>query len=159
MRQVLALLCVGIVTLAGAAAAFSAGPLREPLVFEPITFSAGEVCPFPVTIETVVNKEILKDFGDHLIITGRLVAEVTNDDTGQSVVLNISGPAKVVFTEDAATQYGRGLGLNFFFPGDLGPEGALLWTRGPMIQRFSEDGLEVVRMAPVVRDVCAMLAG
>jgi hypothetical protein len=160
MRQVLALLCAGIVALAAAGAAFSAGPVREPIVFEPFTFAAGEVCPFAVTIDAVVNKEILKDFGDHLIITGRLVAQVTNDETEQSVVLNVSGPAKVIFTEDAATQYGRGLGLNFFFPGDLGPgsEGALLWTRGPMIQRFSEEGLEIVRMAPVVRDVCAMLA-
>ena len=160
MRQVLALLCAGIVALAATGAAFSAGPVREPIEFEPMTFAAGEVCPFPVTVDTVVNNEILKDFGDHLIITGRLVTQVTNDDTEKSVVLNISGPAKVVFTEDAATQYGRGLGLNFFFPGDLGPEseGALLWTRGPMIQRFSEEGLEVLRMAPVVRDVCAMLA-
>jgi hypothetical protein len=158
MRHVLALLCAGILALAATGAAFSAGPVREPLVFEPITFDAGEVCPFAVTVETVANKEILKDFGDHLIITGRLVARVTNDDTEKSVVLNVSGPAKVVFTEDSATQYGRGLGLNFFFPGDLGPDGALLWTRGPMIQRFSEEGLEVVRMAPVVRDVCAMLA-
>jgi hypothetical protein len=112
-----------------------------------------------VTVDTVVNKEIVKDFGDHMIITGRLVVLVTSDEREKSVVLNISGPAKVVFTEDFGTQYGRGLGLNFFFPGDLGPAGALLWTRGPMIQRFSEDGLEVVRMAPVVRDVCAMLAG
>lgn len=158
MRQVLALLCAGIVTLAGAGAAFSAGPVREPLEFEPVTFAAGEVCPFELTLDTVVSKEILKDFGDHLIITGRLVALVTNDDTETSLVLNISGPAKVVFTEDSVTQYGRGLGLNIFFPGDLGPEGALLWTRGPMIQRFSEEGLEVVRMAPVVRDVCTMLA-
>ena len=158
MRQVLALLCAGIVTLAGAGAAFSAGPVREPLVFEPITFAAGEICPFGVTIDAVANKEIFKDFGDHLIITGRLVVQVTNDETEKSVVLNVSGPAKVVFTEDSATQYGRGLGLNLFFPGDLGPEGALLWTRGPMIQRFTEEGLEVVRMAPVVRDVCAMLA-
>jgi hypothetical protein len=159
MRQVLALLCAGMVALAGAGAAFSAGPVREPLVFEPVTFAAGEVCPFDVTIDAVANREIFKDFGDHLIITGRLVVQVTNDDTEKSVVLNISGPAKVVFTEDSATQYGRGLGLNVFFPGDLGPEGALLWTRGPIIQRFSEEGLEVVRMAPVVRDVCAMLAG
>jgi hypothetical protein len=158
MRHVLALLCAGIVALAATGAAFSAGPVREPVVFDPITFDAGEVCPFAVTIETVVNKEILKDFGDHLIITGRLVALVRNDDTEKSVVLNVSGPAKVVFDEDSATQYGRGLGLNFFLPGDLGPEGALLWTRGPMIQRFSEEGLEIVRMAPVVRDVCAMLA-
>ena len=157
MRQVLALLCAGMVTLAGAGAAFSAGPIREPFVFEPITFAAGEVCPFDVTIDAVANKEKFKDFGDHLIITGRLVVKVTNDDTEKSVVLNVSGPAKVVFTEDSETQYGRGLGLNFFVPGDLGPEGALLWTRGPMIQRFTEEGLEVVRMAPVVRDVCAML--
>jgi hypothetical protein len=160
MRQILALLCAGIVTLAGAGAAFSAGPVREPLVFEPITFAAGEVCPFDVTIDAVANKEIFKDFGDHLIITGRFVVQVTNDDTQKSVVLNASGPAKVVFAEDSATQYGRGLGLNIFFPGDLGPgsDAALLWTRGPMIQRFSEEGIEVVRMAPVVRDVCAMLA-
>jgi hypothetical protein len=157
MRQVLALLCAGMVTLAGASAAFSAGPVRYPFEFEPTTFAAGDVCPFDVTLETAVNKEIIKDFGDHLIFTGRLIARVTNEDTERSLVLNVSGPQKVVFTEDSATQYGRGLGLYFFFPGQLGPEGALLWTRGPIIQRFSEEGFELVRMAPVVRDVCAML--
>jgi hypothetical protein len=150
-----------LVALVFAAAAYSAGPIREPVIIEPFSFEAGDTCAFPVTVEAIRNKEIVKDFGDHAIITGRLFARVTNDTTHESVVLNISGQAKLVFGEDSFTQYARGGNLNFFFPGDLGPgaKGAILWTRGPINLRFSEAGLEILRMAPRVTNVCDVLAG
>jgi hypothetical protein len=159
MRHGVVLFCSALVALVFAAGALSAGPVREPVEIEPATFEG--VCPFPVTLEAVRNNEILKDFGDHAIVTGRLFARVTNEATGESIVVNASGPAKLVFGEDSLTQYGRGLGLNIFFPGDLGPgsEGALLLTKGPTIQRFSESGLEVIRLPSNVKNLCDVLAG
>ena len=97
-------------------------------------------------MEAIRNKEIVKDFGDHAIITGRLFARVTNETTQESIVVNISGQSKLVFGEDSLTQYSRGGNLNFFFPGDLGPgaDGAILWTQGPINLRFSEAGVEIL---------------
>jgi len=159
MGKILALCCSALVALVLAAGASAAGPTREPLPFDPITFDEG-VCPFPVTLEAVVNQEILKDFGDYAIITGRFVARVTNEANGASIVVNASGPAKIVFGEDSSTLYGRGLGINIYFPGDLGPgsEGALLLTRGLLIQRFSENGIEVLRLPRNVRNLCDVLS-
>jgi hypothetical protein len=161
MGRAAVLFCGALVALVYAAAAYAAGPIREPVIIEPFSFEAGDTCAFPVTVEAVRNKEIIKDFGDHAIITGRLFARVTNDTTHESIVINISGQVKLVFGEDSLTQYSRGLNLNFFFPGDLGPgaEGAILWTRGPINLRFSEAGLEILRMAPNVTDLCEVLAG
>jgi hypothetical protein len=64
------------------------------------TFAAGEVCPFHTTITNVVNATYSRTFpnGDSLS-TGRLVERITNDETGESVVRNISGPG--------ASTYGR----------------------------------------------------
>jgi hypothetical protein len=161
MGRAAVLFCGALVALAFAAAAHPAGPIREPVVIEPFSFEAGDTCAFPVTVEAVRNKEIVKDFGDYAIITGRLFARVTNDTTHESIVVNISGQAKLVFGEDSVTQYARGGNLNFFFPGDLGPgaEGAILWTRGPIFLRFSPAGLEILRMAPRVTNLCEVLAG
>jgi hypothetical protein len=160
MRRAAVLLCCALVALVFAAAASSGGPIREPVMIEPFSFEAGDTCAFPVTVEALRNKEIVKDFGDHAIITGRLFARVTNDKTHESIVINISGQVKLVFGEDSFTQYSRGLNLNFFFPGDLGPgaKGAILWTRGPLNLRFSEAGLEILRMAQSVTNLCEVLA-
>ena len=160
MRRAAVLFCGALVALVFAAGANSGGPIREPVIIEPFSFEAGDTCAFPVTVEALRNKEIVKDFGDHAIITGRLFARVTNDRTHESIVINISGQAKLVFGEDSLTQYSRGLNLNFFFPGDLGPgaKGAILWTRGPINLRFSEAGLEILRMAPNVTNLCEVLA-
>ena len=153
--------CCTVAALVFAAAAFAGGPTREPVVIEPVTFDAGLVCPFPVTAEAVRNKEIVKDFGDHAIVTGRLFARVTNETTHESIVVNASGQVTFVFGEDSLTQYARGLNINFFFPGDLGPgaDGAMLWTRGLIVQRFSEAGLEILRMPHKVTNLCDVLAG
>ena len=161
MGRTAVLLCGALVALAFAAAAYSAGPIREPVVIGPFSFEAGDTCAFPVAVEAVLNKEIVKDFGDYAIITGRLFARVTNDTTHESIVVNISGQAKLVFGEDSVTQYARGGNLNFFFPGDLGPgaEGAILWTQGPIFLRFSPAGVEILRMAPRVTNLCEVLAG
>ncbi len=39
--------------------AFAQKPIKEPAVFPPQQFAAGEVCPFPVRLETVSGNESL----------------------------------------------------------------------------------------------------
>lgn len=57
------------------------------------SFVAGEVCPFPVTIIDIVNETSSRTFPDgSSLSTGRLVERITNDETGEYVVRNISGP-------------------------------------------------------------------
>jgi len=149
-----------LIALVCVAAAWAVGPTREPLVIDPVTIEQG-VCPFPVTLEPVVNREIAKEFSDRLIITGRLVVRVTNEDTGESIVVNASGPATFVSDgENASVMYARGRGLLIFFPGDLGPDsdGSLLLARGLVIERFSEGPLEVIRLPPNLTNLCDVLA-
>lgn len=85
------------------AAPASAGPVggggkpgpREPVdTGLPTTFPAGVVCDFPITVSEVVNNEYSRTFPNgNILTTGRLVLRVTNDETGESVVRNSSGPA------------------------------------------------------------------
>ena len=56
-------------------------------------FVAGEVCSFPVTIIDMVNETHSRTFPDgSSLSTGRLVERITNDETGEDTVRNISGP-------------------------------------------------------------------
>ena len=56
-------------------------------------FVAGEVCSFPVTIIDIVNETHSRTFPDgSSLSTGRLVERITNDETGDYVDRNISGP-------------------------------------------------------------------
>jgi hypothetical protein len=62
----------------------------------PATFAAGVACDFQVTVSEVVNNEYSRTFpSGSMLITGRLVVRVTNDETGESVVRNVSGPGLV----------------------------------------------------------------
>ena len=74
-------------------------PVRTPpppLYTEPIPLE--DVCPFPAEITYLTNKEVIKKFYDRegnllrTLRTGALKVQVTNPDTGKSLVLNISGP-------------------------------------------------------------------
>lgn len=59
----------------------------------PVTLPAGSACTFAVTLTEVANKEFSREFPNgNVLTTGRLVIEITNDATGDSVVRNVSGP-------------------------------------------------------------------
>jgi len=94
------------------------------------------------------------------IITGRLVVEFTNLSTGESIVLNISGP---VFTAvGSSTSLLSGSSVIFYFPGDLGPgtPGALLLTHGPVLGTFGPTGslVSLAQTSASAIDLCARLA-
>jgi hypothetical protein len=156
------LTAVSLVTLLGlcfTAAAIAGGPTRTPLDNEEFTVEG--VCPFPVTLTPRAGGEILKEFSNgRAMVNGRLVARVTNDDTGASIAVNVSGPATFVFRGDSVGVRTRGRGLLFFFPGELGPgsDGALLLVSGLAVQIFDSDGLTIVRLPHHRRDLCRALA-
>jgi hypothetical protein len=55
-----------------------------------------DVCPFPVLIETVAIKEYSKTHNNGVeTITGRLVVRITNTETDESKVYNVSGPVHI----------------------------------------------------------------
>ncbi|HEU4997572.1 MAG TPA: hypothetical protein VFT68_01395 [Lapillicoccus sp.] len=62
------------------------------------TFGAGDVCPFKTTIIDIVNESTGRAFpSGETLFTGRLKERITNDETGRTVVRNISGPGNSTF--------------------------------------------------------------
>jgi hypothetical protein len=150
-RTVAALAAVLVTLLAGGAA--SAGqPIREPLLFEDFTLE--NVCPFPVLVEATAQKEFITFFADGRVqVTGKFFVRLTNTSTGQSLDLNISGPAILAPVE---RYFGRSIIL--LFPTDASGPGLVLTTGRTDIIR-AEDG-SIVQFDPRGRtvDVCAALA-
>src|SRR5436190_13739749 len=127
-------------------AALAKGPSREPVPDSGGTLTAGLVCPFQVTVATVVNRETQTTFFDangdpaYARVTGALFLRVTNDDTGASQVLNVSGPYTLTFHEDRSiTISGTGPQLFGLFPSDEGGP-ALLYVRGSISLVRAPDG-------------------
>jgi hypothetical protein len=98
--------------LAGAGAASAEpdgyGPW-EPTYQGPITAPAGVVCPFTVTAEPVREDLRVRYHHDSAgtidgyEATGQLIARITNEETGASVVRNLSGPGPSRSTRTART--------------------------------------------------------
>jgi hypothetical protein len=135
----------------------------------PIDLAAGTYCAYPVHIDWVANKEYAKvstlpDGSTVLVLTGALIASVTNEATGRSVQVNASGPGTVTVSADGATLTYDIRGL-LFLPGtnltDLGFPSNLVVTSGPW-QFVQASGFGQVLSssgAPhLLTDVCAGLA-
>lgn len=152
-RSLTVLVAAALLFLAWTTTAASDGkPIREPVFFE--DFVVENVCPFPVLIETTANKEFVTIFEDRILVTGKLFTRLTNLETGESLELNISGPATISETEVL-----RGRGLLILFPEDAGGPGLVL-TAGRVELIRGEDGF-IAEMSTSGRtvDVCAALAG
>lgn len=152
-RSLTVLVAAALLFLAWTTTAASDGkPIREPVFFE--DFVVENVCPFPVLIETTANKEFVTIFEDRILVTGKLFTRLTNLETGESLELNISGPATISETEVL-----RGRGLLILFPEDAGGPGLVL-TAGRVELIRGEDGFiaEMSTSGQTV-DVCAALAG
>jgi hypothetical protein len=98
--------------LVGAAAGAAAddgsyGPW-QPTYQGPITAPAGAVCTFSVTAEPVrEDLRVRYHFDsagnvDGYEASGQLIARITNNETGASVVRNLSGPGTVTFNPDGS---------------------------------------------------------
>jgi hypothetical protein len=159
----LAALCIGVL----AAPAAAAGKPDRVFLGLPdfLEFDAGTVCDFALRIDILVNKEYAVIFPadesgtQHDIVTGRLVVEVTNVDTGQSRVFNVSGPGKDIFFPDGTVQtVQHGRFIFFALPTDAGGPG-MWWSAGQNHLTFDANGATTsVSLPHNSLDVCAALA-
>ena len=168
MRRPATLLAAPVVAaaliLAAAAPASADKPLREP-------FPQGDIilpgsCDFDVFSHTVEDNAKSTTYFDEdgnptrQIINGRLVVELTNVETGKSIVYNISGPVFVTFFEDGSVDvvFG-GRSLSFFFPGEVEDLPLLFVNSGQVTLHIDPQGNTVgVDQVGEVEDVCAALA-
>jgi hypothetical protein len=153
--RVLGLAVLTVALLAGNASADpNPNSGRVPVTPPPDDVFTG-VCPFPVLIETLAIKEYSKTHNNGVeIITGRLVVRITNTQTGESRVYNISGPARITREGPIETIVFLGRALLF------DPSFGMLVTSGRVVATFNiETGeFRIVSRRGHVEDVCATLA-
>jgi len=158
-------LLAAAVTLASAGVATADGPIIEPGPSTTVQFAAGEVCEFPVGVDTIVNRSLQKVFlapsgePERIILTGRVILRLTNLEAGTSIDVNASGPALLIPHEDGSISLvGHGRGVQWFTPAnEEGP--ALLVILGRATLDISPTG-EISNFTAVgtTGDLCAVLA-
>ena len=118
----------------------------EPVTQGPVTAPAGAVCPFEVTAEPVfqnlrVRYHVDADGNvDGYQVTGPLVGEITNTETGASVRRNLSGLGTVTFYPDGSYDaVVEGNFLVFFLAGDT-PSHELLFLLGRTLLHGAPNG-------------------
>jgi hypothetical protein len=168
MKRLLAV-SLGVVALALAGAGTTAaadgsyGPWQS--TFQgAITAPAGAVCPFTVTAEPV--REDLRvryhyDTSgnvDGYEATGQLIARITNDETGASVVRNLSGPGTVTFNSDGSYDAVVAGDFLVFFLAEDTPSNALLLMSGQTVLHGAPDGAKtLVSQNGQVENLCDTL--
>jgi hypothetical protein len=168
MRRPATLLVAAVVAaaliLAAAAPASADKPLREP--FPQGDFIISGSCDFDVLAHTIEDNVVSKTYFDddgnptRQILNGRLVNELTNLETGKSIVYNISGPGFITFFEDGSVDFVLGgRSATFFFPGEVENLPLLFVNSGQVTMHFDPEGNIVgVEQVGEVEDVCAALA-
>jgi hypothetical protein len=154
-------LALGLLVLLSPGTASAGAPVREFLPAPDFTFEG--ICPFPVGVHTISNNEYTITFVDdqgnptRQVIQGLLISQLTNLNTGVSVVRNISGPG--VFTFSDSTLNASGNWALAFFPGDLGPgsPGRLFINSGKIVVRFGEPD-QILSQSGTQEDLCTTLA-
>lgn len=144
------------VSLVAATPAVADKPVKEPA--PPFGEATGEFCEgFAVHIQATTDRGTLKVFSTGAaLVTGTLKVAVTNLDSGKTIQLNISGPAR--FSSDGSTLYGTGAWLLFGEPGFFGPGSpAILETNHGQLAVSLVDGTIISRIGHRV-DLCPLLA-
>jgi hypothetical protein len=164
-RPLMTLMTVVAVALVTAVAAWADKPDKSPAPGFAGSFPAGVVCPFALSVEPIVDGASATTHydkqGDIRWIhgSGPLVYRYTNDDTGTSVDLNISGPGKQTEGADGLIHIdGTGPWSLAFFPGDS-PSSTFLYLKGHL--HFTVDPtdgtLTLVSHTGTVENICDML--
>jgi hypothetical protein len=163
-------LVTSFLVLAGAGIAAAAsddggyGPW-EPTFQGAITAPAGAVCPFQVTASPVredLRVQYHRDAAgnvDGYRATGQLIARITNDATGKSVVRNLSGPGTVVFNPDGSYDAVVSGGFLIFFLRGDNPASELLLLPGHTELHGNPDGTKtLVSTTGQTENLCETLA-
>jgi hypothetical protein len=139
-------------------------PVREGLPAAPFTLDAS-ICGFAVDVAFPTNKEFSTTFANgKQIITGALTATLTNENSGKSIGINISGPGSFVPNGDGTTTFTlSGRSLIFLLPNQIGPgtPGRLILTSGPVVFQIDQNGnlTSLSITSASVQNMCAALAG
>jgi len=157
-RRLLALLMAAPGAGAAPPSREDAPPLNQVLV---------GVCPFPVEVVTLANKEkVLTFFGKdgaatRQIVTGTFKVRLTNLENGTTLAENISGPVFVTPNADGtATITLGGRSLLYLRQGiDLPPAGMTL-NSGQQVIAIDQEGrvTAIISRTGAARDLCAELA-
>lgn len=146
---------------------------NKPTVFDvpdaALTFAlpAGVACSFAVRGDVVENHLVTKRFpadkhGDVLeLTTGLAVARYTNLATGQSIVVNISGPGQLTLHADGSATLVAVGRWTHVLPDGADVVGGLTFflTSGRVVVEISAGGVgEVVSQEGRVEDLCAALS-
>jgi hypothetical protein len=129
-------------------------------------FTIKGVCSFDVFIEPLSNKEKVTTFFDQngnvrlYIYHGGLTARLTNQSTSKSVVLNISGPFKVVPQPDGSLkQITQGPTLFAFEPNVAPGLPRLAYIKGRTESVFDAAGnFHFLSLSGTVDDICLFLS-
>jgi hypothetical protein len=141
-------------------------PVPFPFMNEPFTLPAGMAWRCTLALEPVVDRQVAKEFpadanGDIVqLISGTLVVRFTNLETGRSITINSSGPARIVLHPNGSfTAEYLGRSTFTFFPTDV-PVGPLtVLNSGRMVIDFAPTGQAVlVSRTGHQEDLCAALA-
>jgi hypothetical protein len=164
MRRLVALLLPALLlVLLPTSVARADPPVREPLPLEDFTLVGN--CDFDVFFHVVENNEFITTYFDsdgnpiRQIITGRFVVELTNLDTGESNVYQVSGPGFITFFEDGSVDFVLGgRSLLFFLPGDAPDLPLLFVNSGQVILHIDQEGNLTMEQVGNIEDVCAALS-
>jgi hypothetical protein len=137
----------------------------EPAYQAPITAPAGYVCPFTVTAEPVrqdirvrYHYDLAGDV-DGYQATGQLIGRITNDETGASVVRNLSGPGTVTLGSDGSYDADVSGGFLVFFVPQDNPSRELLLLSGHTVLHGDANGAKtLVSHEGQVDNLCETLA-
>jgi len=130
-------------------------PIKEPAP-APSTFTGQFCADFTVQVNILVNTEFAITFSNgRVIVAGRLIAQVINLETGESITVNVSGPVFVDASGDVLIL--RGNSLLFAEAGDFGPgtRATVVVTSGTVTFRTGVPGYTLRGHS---RDLCAELA-
>ena len=130
-------------------------------------FRAGRVCAFPLAGTPVANNQVIKTYpadanGDvRVLVEGLLKAQVTNVDTGKSIVVNVSGPTKEVIHPDGTADLTLNGSVMVLFNARFNPLGphTYIYT-GHTVLSFNTFGLLTLVSTTDSKpfDVCAALS-
>jgi hypothetical protein len=158
-RLVASLAALGLVALLVVSSASADKPVRSFVPAE--DFVLEDVCAFDVDAHVLANKEFEIAYSDgRARITGTLKMEFTNLSNPQnSVQANVSGPGVFTPTPDGGfVLKAQGPWFFFFFPGDIGPSGSALLTKGLAILEIDGSGNLSFTPPHNSTDLCALLA-
>jgi hypothetical protein len=143
-------------------------PSRVPIPASDNAFDdpAGMDCSFELAGQPVANNEKVTTFpaqanGDVVqIVTGTVKYELTNVDTGKSIMVNTSGPGHItIYPDGSETAVLSGRSLFTFLPTDIPAGPATYLTTGRVVVNETASGQSILVSESGTReDICAALS-